>query len=75
MTNTPLRALHLKTSHVRLDLFSLWRSFLPGMAAAAPEGQIGENTLQATQRSLITPCLIEIGLNCDVVKFVALKKY
>lgn len=51
MTNTPLRTLHLKTSHVRLDLFSLWRSFLPGMAAAAREGQIQENTLQATQRS------------------------
>lgn len=71
MTNTPLRTLHLKTSHVRLDLFSLWRNFLIGVVAAASEGQRGENTLQATPWSLITPCLIKIGLNYGGVKFVA----
>lgn len=75
MTTTLLRALHLNTSHVRLNLFSLWRSFLTDRAAAASEGQRWENILQATQRALITSCLIKIGLNCEVVKFVALKKY
>lgn len=75
MTNTPLRTLHLKTSNVRLDLCSLWRSFLTGMVAAASEGQRWENTLQATPRSLITSCLIKIDLTCKGLKLVALKIY